>query len=179
MTMAMPTLMIVDDNPSDVDLLREAFTEAGADASFLVARDGVEALALLAQVAATAVVRPSAILLDLNMPRVDGREVLSFIKGTPDLASITTIIFTSSSSPFDREDCLARGADAFVTKPSTLAQLDEFVRRINHLMTKGPDAAHFLVRHPLGRRMAIPDVLALARGCFRHCARSWLPSLSG
>ena len=126
--------MIVDDNPSDVDLVRDAFADLAIASEFLVAKDGVDAITLLQRVMANDGVRPSAILLDLNMPRVGGREVLSFIKSTAALRAIPTIILTSSASPKDRDDCLAGGAEAYFVKPRSLEQLNALVRQIHAMV---------------------------------------------
>ncbi|MBA3697351.1 MAG: response regulator [Planctomycetes bacterium] len=138
MTVHVPALLIVDDNPCDVELLRDAFTELAIGATFMVAADGVEAITLLKQVSLGTAERPAAILLDLNMPRVNGREVLSYIKATAAIAAIPTIILTSSSSPKDRAECLEKGADAYFTKASTLQELEALARQINGLVAKGP-----------------------------------------
>jgi two-component system, chemotaxis family, response regulator Rcp1 len=83
--MTMPTLLIVDDNPSDVDLLRDVFTDLNLGVDFMVASDGQQAMAILEQIVAENRTRPSAILLDLNMPRISGHEVLAYIKETAGL----------------------------------------------------------------------------------------------
>ena len=127
-------LMIVDDNPSDVDFVRDAFAELAIPAEFMVAKDGVEAKTQLARVLSQHAVRPCAILLDLNMPRLGGLEVLAYVKRTAGLQTIPTIVLTSSSSPKDRDVCLAHGADAYLTKPRTLEQLDALVREIHAML---------------------------------------------
>ena len=139
MTTPVATVLIVDDNPSDIDFVQEAFAELSLGSEFLVAKDGVEAIALLQRVIANEVARPSVILLDLNMPRVGGLEVLAFIKGASEARAIPTVILTSSSSPKDRADCLAAGADAYLTKPRTLEQLNALVMQIDAMIKPRAD----------------------------------------
>jgi CheY-like chemotaxis protein len=96
-------------------------------------------MAILEQIVAENRTRPSAILLDLNMPRISGHEVLAYIKETAGLASIPTAILTSSSSPRDRARCLEKGADAYFTKASNLQELDTLARRIHSMIPQGSE----------------------------------------
>jgi CheY-like chemotaxis protein len=171
----MPRVLIVDDNPADVDLIREGFVDAAIAATVIVAENGSEALDLLALVARNEAPAPDAVLLDLNMPRINGRDVLAFIKGTPELAGIPTIILTSSSSPKDRSECLAAGADAFYTKPNTLDQLLVLVREIHGFIrdSAGDSGANPLHRSgfPIGSvRTLAGDLVASLSRAARACA---------
>jgi CheY-like chemotaxis protein len=89
---------------------------------------------------------------------VHGREVLGFIKGDAALAAIPTVILTSSSSTRDRRECLALGADAYFTKASTLAELNDLARRIDALIVRGPGRNHF---------QSIPGIGAVIVGLVR------------
>src|SRR5271156_266582 len=92
-------VLLVEDSPGDVRLTQEAFREANRSIHLHVASDGVEAMAFLKREGANAnAPRPDLILLDLNLPRMDGREVLAEIKSDPNLKTIPTIILTTSES---------------------------------------------------------------------------------
>jgi CheY-like chemotaxis protein len=162
----MPTVMVIDDNPADVDLLREAFAEMAIAVDLLVAGNGVEARDILARVATASASRPALILLDLNMPRMHGREVLAYVKSTDALAAIPTVVLTSSSSFRDRNECLELGADAFFTKANTLDELDTLVKRLDAFIDRGPT--------PRGSDTPPPAPMAAIAGWW-----SWLHGLIG
>jgi two-component system response regulator len=126
-------ILLVEDNPGDVRLLREAFREAQLGTQLHRVEDGVEALAYLrrgGQYAAAP--RPDIILLDLNLPRKDGREVLAEIKGDADLKRIPVIILTSSPGEQDLLKVYSLGANSYITKPVGLDQMTEVVRAIEN-----------------------------------------------
>lgn len=172
----MPIILIVDDNPADVELLRDAFADLRIPADFLVASDGDEALDLLARIRAAEAKPPTAILLDLNMPRVTGREVLAHVKGDSELSRIPTIILTSSSSPKDQAECLAMGADAYFTKPSTLEELEELVHRVQGIVTKGPGTTLFAALFAATVRGAMAGLRAV-QARLRAAARGLWPGV--
>lgn len=118
-------VLLVEDNPGDVRLTRETFTESGARARLHVVGDGVEALAFLRrQGPYTGAARPDMILLDLNMPRMDGREVLTEIKRDPDLRRIPVIVLTTSQTERDILKSYDLQANSYITKP---VDLDHFL----------------------------------------------------
>src|SRR5512140_3465470 len=94
-------ILLVEDNPADVYLIEEALRTHGVHYEMKWLRDGEQALALLAEVN---VESPDLVLLDLNLPRVDGKEVLARIRQTPAFATTLVAIMTSSDSPQDRRD---------------------------------------------------------------------------
>src|SRR5580658_327704 len=95
-------LLLVEDNPGDVRLTEEAFRRVNDSVRLHVAADGVEAMSFLRRTGPYArVPRPALILLDLNLPKLDGREVLSLIKGDEQLKSIPVLILTMSDAPAD------------------------------------------------------------------------------
>ncbi len=95
-------ILLVEDNPGDARLVREALKSAGIDSLLTVARDGEEALDLLRGARpAVEAVRPDLILLDLNLPRKDGRELLAEIKQDPSLQRIPVVVLTSSAAAQD------------------------------------------------------------------------------
>jgi len=124
-------ILLVEDSPGDVRLTREAFRDAQAAVNLNVASDGVEAMAFLRQEGAHAgAPRPDFILLDLNLPRMDGREVLAQIKQDADLKSIPTIILTTSESEADIVRSYELQANAYLTKPVQLAAFESLVSSV-------------------------------------------------
>jgi two-component system, chemotaxis family, response regulator Rcp1 len=118
----------VEDNEADVRLTREALREAGDELRLSVVGDGEQALAYLRNESGFEdVPRPDLVLLDLNLPRKDGVEVLQEMRSDPALAPIPVIVLTSSSAARDVEACYAAGANAFVVKS---VELDEFIARM-------------------------------------------------
>jgi len=119
-------LLIVEDNPGDVRLAREALREVGWDAELVAVPDGLEALAYLRGSGGHGgAPRPDLVLLDLNLPRLDGRETLKALKEDPDLKGIPVIVFSSSRSEHDVIASYALHANGYVPKP---ASFDEFER---------------------------------------------------
>jgi len=124
-------ILMVEDNPGDVRLTREALARATFHHQLAVAKDGVQALAYLRGEAPYAQAsRPDLILLDLNLPRKDGREVLAEIKADERLRRIPVVIFTSSRSERDIARAYDLRANAYVTKPLDLDQFLRVVRSI-------------------------------------------------
>ena len=142
MAIAVPPIdiLLVEDNPADVRLTQEAFKDARVPNRLHVARDGVEALSMLRD-ATGAVPRPDLILLDLNLPRKDGREVLQDIKHDEVLRHIPVVIFSTSQSEQDVARSYRLGANAFVTKP---VDIDRFFQVIQSLEQFWLDAAKLI-----------------------------------
>ena len=109
-------LLVVEDNPTDVMLLQEALRAAGHRHEPQIARDGEEAMSHLRGGGE----RPDLVLLDLNLPRKNGTEVLAEMRADEQLARIPVIVLTSSAAQQDIDECYARGANAFVVKPQDL-----------------------------------------------------------
>ena len=122
-------ILLVEDNPADVRLAQEAFKDARVANRLHVARDGVEALSMLRD-ATGAVPRPDLILLDLNLPRKDGREVLQDIKHDEVLRHIPVVIFSTSQSEQDVARSYRLGANAFVTKPVDVDRFFQVIRAL-------------------------------------------------
>jgi CheY-like chemotaxis protein len=111
-------VLLVEDSPGAVRLTREAFRDAKSPINLHVASDGVEAMAFLRREGSHLdAPRPDFILLDLNLPRMDGREVLAQIKGDDDLKSIPTIILTTSGAEADIVRSYELQANAYLIKP--------------------------------------------------------------
>lgn len=126
-----PVLMLVEDNPADVRLAQEVFRQAGFAHELLIARDGEQALQMLRREGAYATLaRPDLILLDLNLPRRDGREVLREAKQDPVLAPIPILVLSTSRADRDVQDCYAAHANAYLVKPVDFAEFSELSRLI-------------------------------------------------
>ena len=114
-------ILLVEDNPDDVELTRIAFTQAKIANRLVVARDGAEALDYLFARGAHAdrdpTQLPSIVLLDLNLPKVDGREVLQAIRGNELTRSLPVVVLTTSVEPFDVEASYALGVNSYIQKP--------------------------------------------------------------
>lgn len=113
-------LLIVEDNPGDVRLLEEAFRELRADVNIQVAKDGAEALELVQSPRTNGTPRPDLILLDLNLPKINGHDVLVRIKNNPKTCRIPVIVLTSSRAESDVRRAYESHANAYLKKPSTL-----------------------------------------------------------
>jgi CheY-like chemotaxis protein len=130
-------VLLVDDDPGDVLMIEEALESIGAPRNVHVVNDGEEAVAFLRRTGAFEdAPRPDVILLDLNMPRMDGRQVLAEIKNDPELRSIPIVVLTTSQAPSDILSSYSLHANAYVTKPMNLDGLTEVVRRIDHFYAK-------------------------------------------
>lgn len=125
-------VLLVEDNPGDVRLTREAFRDAKVHLEMHVVNDGVEAMDFLNRRAAYAdCPRPDLILLDLNLPRKDGRDVLAEIKADPLLKSIPVVILTTSASDVDIESSYLLHANCYISKPVDLDGFLTVVRSID------------------------------------------------
>lgn len=125
-------ILVVDDNPGDVRLMMEALREAKVANRVNVAEDGVQAMAFLRRTEPFQnVAHPDLILLDLNLPRKDGREVLAEIKADPDLRRIPVVILTSSEAEQDILKTYNLHANCYITKPLDLEQFITVVKSIN------------------------------------------------
>lgn len=121
-------ILLVDDNPSDVRLTLEAFKDAKLANNVSVAGDGVEALEYLRRVGKYAgVVKPDLVLLDLNMPKKDGREVLEEIKNDPDLRRIPIVVLTTSKAEADILKSYDLHVNCYIQKP---VDYNEFIRML-------------------------------------------------
>nr|WP_210404653.1 response regulator [Chroococcidiopsis sp. TS-821] len=128
------TILMADDDEDDCMLAREAFSESRLANDLHFVRDGEELMDYLHQrgryAAANSAPRPGLILLDLNMPRKDGREALKEIKADPNLRQIPVVVLTTSKAEEDIYRSYDLGANSFITKPVTFASLVEVMRTI-------------------------------------------------
>ncbi|MGA2737662.1 MAG: response regulator [Bryobacteraceae bacterium] len=116
-------ILLAEDNPADVYLIREALREHGVDCVLRIVSDGAEVLQLIASAQSlTDAQRLSLIILDLNLPRHDGAEILERLRETPELSHVPVVVLTSSDSPRDRLVASQFGAACYLRKPSCLEQ---------------------------------------------------------
>ncbi|MCA1217427.1 response regulator [Streptomyces sp. 8L] len=121
------SLLLVEDDPADALLIEDALIERGAAREIAHVTDGLAALEHLRDPSKG---RPDLIVLDLNMPRMNGRELLAVLKEDGELGSIPVVVLTTSAAPDDIEDAYRQHANAYVTKPMNL---DEFMRSVQDI----------------------------------------------
>lgn len=124
-------VLLVEDDPGDVRLTEEALKRSKLRVMMNVVGDGEQALQYLRQVGPYAgSVRPDLVLLDLNLPKVDGREVLAAIKADPDLRPIPVVILTTSAADGDILKAYGLGGNCYITKPVGFDEFRRIVRAI-------------------------------------------------
>lgn len=127
-------ILLVEDNPDDVELTRIALAEAKIANPLHVVGNGAEALDYLFRRGAHAGQedggQPSLVLLDLNMPRMDGREVLQAIRAESRTRSLPVVVMTTSAEPFDVEACYSLGANSYIRKPVDFGQFMWAVKQV-------------------------------------------------
>ncbi|NBE83171.1 response regulator [Micromonospora rubida] len=125
-------ILVVDDDPGDVLMIEEALADSDVDKVIDVVGDGQEAMEFLRREGRhTEARRPDVILLDLNMPRMDGRQVLGEVKQDDDLRTIPVVVLTTSNADTDIVGSYTLQANAYVTKPIDLDDFNDVVRRID------------------------------------------------
>ena len=141
-------VLLVEDDPGDVLMTREAFEEHKVRNNLSVVSDGADALAFVRREGEfSGAPRPDLILLDLNLPKRDGREVLSEIKSDPDLREIPIVVLTTSSAEDDILSSYRLHANAYVTKPVDFERFIAAVKQIDDFFVS-------LVKLPRGQRAA-------------------------
>ena len=126
-------ILLVEDSAADVRLTREAFDDAKVLNNLNVVGDGVEAMAYMRREGKYAnATRPDLVLLDLNMPRKDGREVLAEVKADPELRRIPVVILTTSKAEEDILKTYDLHANCYISKPVNLAQFLKVVESIEN-----------------------------------------------
>jgi CheY-like chemotaxis protein len=125
-------ILLVDDDPDDLDMTRRALIKNNFDAEIFTVRDGEELLDFLNHRGACAPPArsptPSLILLDLNMPKMDGREALAMIKSDPELSRIPVVVMTTSTADQDIARAYELGSNSFISKPITLPELIDITK---------------------------------------------------
>ena len=131
------SILLVEDNPADVRITLEAFKEGKIEAQIFIVKDGVEALNFLERKEKFSnEPLPDIILLDLNLPRKDGREVLEEIKKDPGLKSIPAIILTSSKAEEDIQKSYQLHCNCYLTKPVGLNEFETLINLLNDFWLK-------------------------------------------
>ena len=126
-------VLLVEDDLADVALMESAFADHVVATELHHVADGADALDFLRRVGAyTDAPRPDLILLDLNMPRIDGRQVLAAVKADEDLKTIPVVVFTTSATPADIGSSYEAHANAYVTKPINLADFERVLAEIRN-----------------------------------------------
>ena len=120
-------ILLVDDDEDDHDIFREAVLMVKPDCQLTVARDGEQGLLHL-----TGTVLPDYIFLDVNMPKMDGKEFLKTIKANPDLQEIPVVIYSTSKHKSALGEYIAMGASNYLTKPSEFNLLVSYLKSILH-----------------------------------------------
>jgi len=124
-------LLIVDDNPADTALAREALAECAYRGQISSVGDGVEALAFLTRRGKYVhAIKPDLVILDLNLPKRDGLAVLTAMKANPDLRKIPVVIFSTSQLPQDIARSYELGANCYVSKPGNLTEFFSMMKSI-------------------------------------------------
>lgn len=130
-------VLLVEDSPGDVRLTKEAFYEANPAVHINVTSDGIEAMAFLKHLGKYAnAPRPDLILLDLNLPKMDGREVLARIKSDASLKTIPTVILSTSEAEADIEKSYQLQANCYLSKPVLFEAFDGLVKNISTFWLK-------------------------------------------
>jgi CheY-like chemotaxis protein len=125
-------VLLVEDDPGDVLMTREAFEDYKVHNQLHVVNDGEQAMAFLRNEGGYAdLPRPDLVLLDLNLPRMDGRQVLDAIKSDPELSSIPVVVLTTSEAEDDVLRSYSLHANAYVTKPVDFERFINVVRQID------------------------------------------------
>jgi CheY-like chemotaxis protein len=126
------SVLLVEDDPGDVMLIREAFADHKVGNVLSVVSDGVEAMEFVRREGEYAdQERPDLVVLDLNLPRKSGSEVLAEIKGDPDLSTIPVVVLTTSEAEEDVISAYRRHANAYITKPVDFDRFREIVHQID------------------------------------------------
>jgi CheY-like chemotaxis protein len=123
------TFLLVDDDADDASLFQDALMEVDDSVQFEYAKDGQETLDILRE---NKISLPDVIFLDLNMPRMDGKECLKLLKEHKELSRIPVIMYTTSSQAKDIEETIMGGALCFITKPSSMKELKRILATIVH-----------------------------------------------
>jgi CheY-like chemotaxis protein len=129
-------ILLVEDNPADIQITQRALRDSGIPVDLLVVRDGQEAVDYLLRQGPhahnEAWRNPDLILLDLNLPRLTGREVLDRIRARKELRAVPVVVLTTSRRPEDVQELYAAGANTYIEKPQDFNRFVEVLRTIHH-----------------------------------------------
>lgn len=134
--MSSPVILLVDDDDDDRLLMQRAIEESGAAIELFTVADGVELFDYLHRRNAfqhpALAPRPSIVLLDLNMPRMDGRQVLRSLKNIDSLRGVPILVLTTSSAQEDVRECYELGCASYIRKPSSFDEMVDIMRTLSH-----------------------------------------------
>jgi CheY-like chemotaxis protein len=126
-------ILLVEDNQGDILLTKEAFEESNKECEIFVVNDGQEAINFLEQIPPYSNIEaPNLILLDINLPKINGHEVLKYIKSNSTLKKIPVIMLTTSSSEKDINECYSNYANCYITKPNDVADFFKIIENVNN-----------------------------------------------
>jgi CheY-like chemotaxis protein len=128
------SILLVEDNPADANLVEEALFEAKVDCGLQVVGDGTKAVDLIASIEQGQVPCPDLVILDLNLPRLSGEEVLKRLRASNRCGGLKVLIVTSSDAPNDRQRAIELGATDYFRKPSTLELFLQLGPRVRQLL---------------------------------------------
>lgn len=131
-TVSHSTILLIDDDSDDCLILRSSLEDSGNRANLICASDGEEAVQYLNSVPPSSL--PNLIVLDLNMPRWDGKRTLSYLKSQPHLAAIPVVILSTSESKTDKEACASLGAASYFKKPFNYAEYKNIIANFDRYM---------------------------------------------
>jgi CheY-like chemotaxis protein len=130
-----PNLLLVEDNPADANLVEEALAEAQLDCGLFIVRDGLQAIDFIELLEADpSHPSPDLVLLDLNLPKISGEQVLNRLRSSPKCGGTKVLIISSSDSPAERERLIQLGAREYFRKPSSLEQFMKLGPRIRAIL---------------------------------------------
>jgi two-component system response regulator len=128
-------ILLVEDNPADVKITQRALKESGLPVELIVVRDGQEAVDYLFPKGGLASTRnrafPSLILLDINMPKMNGREVLERLRSTPEMRTVPVVVLTTSRRQEDVQQMYASGANTYIEKPQDFPRFVQVLQTIH------------------------------------------------
>jgi CheY-like chemotaxis protein len=134
-----PAVLLVDDDPDDVFFLTEAFQQVDSNYAYVEAYDGEAALAILKDMYSRKE-QPALIVLDINLPLLSGRELLTILKDDPKYSNIPVVVFTTSSNPFDRQHCKQYQVE-LMTKPLSHKGLNGLAKHMLRSIKLDPERA--------------------------------------
>lgn len=126
------TILLIEDNEGDIVLIKEALKESNFKGKIIEINDGNAAINFFKENFYTEVLSINLVLLDINLPKKNGHEVLKFIKSSPELMHIPVVIFTTSSANTDIEKAYKNSANAFVSKPTDTDEFLEVIAKIQN-----------------------------------------------
>ncbi|MFN3488719.1 MAG: response regulator [Emticicia sp.] len=126
-------ILVADDDDDDLFLVKSALEDSGFNGKTNYVSNGIELLDFLNK---DTTEKPTLVLLDLNMPKKDGREALIELRQNPALDDLTIIIFTTSNSPDDIQKCYVNGANCYISKPNSFDELVEVLGKIMNFWGK-------------------------------------------